>query len=984
MKKNYLLSFVFLVSSASAFAQTKEDVSKITENYDLKKINSLREFHQKKDADEKRKAEQAAIQNNWPIKIIEKDGSYKELMRLTPDGFPLYFSTDNAAAAKSTRANHLHTGGSLGLNLNGENMVARVWDGGIVRRTHNSFSNRVTTVDDPSGTTYNFHATHVTGTIMASDLSAATKGMAWKASARTFEWTNDISEVLTEIQGGMLISNHSYGVPIISNGNPIPAWYIGAYTQDARNWDEVAYLAPYYLMVASAGNNGLDENNEPLAGGYDKLTGNKVCKNNLVVANAQDASVDTAGNLTAPLQINTSSSQGPTDDLRIKPDITGNGTGVTSTGSASNTATQTLSGTSMASPNVAGTILLLQQHYKNLTNGFMKAATLKALVCQTADDAGNTGPDAVFGWGLLNAKRAAQAITDNGLNSWVSEQTLSQGETFTTTVRSNGSSPLIVGIAWTDLPGVANNGTLPTNDPTPALVNDLDIRVTRNGTTYYPWRLVDPTSDALRDGDNSVDNVEQVEIDAPTAGDYTVTISHKGNLSGRNAMTNGKQEFSFVVSGANSVFALVPTSTDALLCANQNAVYTFNYKQTGGGTTTFSAVGLPAGAVANFTPSSLSANGTVTATISNLSSVVPGEYNIGIVGNNGTETETRYRVLKIFNSTFQPTVLTSPAIESNGVSTSLILTWNADANAESYNLQVATDPNFTLMVANETVTINKFLLTGLNEDTVYFWRVVPSNRCGAASASNATVFNFKTGLLVCGNIFDATDYSNAYIADTANATATVPVDITGGLTIGEMKINLNISHIYVQDMTIWLEGPAALGSPTVTLIQEACGGGDNIICTVEDSGGAPTCSGNPNISGSIAPLQPLSNLNGLVADGTWVLHVDDPYATDGGSINSVSIEICNLTPSMGVVDNEIKGAKVYPNPTKGILNISLPQELSGDTQLKLMDVQGRNILSKTISTSFEVLNIENLQGGVYMLSIENNGKKTTKKIVLNR
>lgn len=978
MKKNYLLSFVFLVSSASAFAQTKEDVSKITENYDLKKINALKEFHLKRDADEKRRAEQAAIQNNWPIKIVDKDGSYKELMKLTPDGFPLYFSTDNAAAAKSTRANQLHTGGSLGLNLNGENMVARVWDGGIVRRTHNSFSNRVTTVDDPSGTTYNFHATHVTGTIMASDLSAATKGMAWKATARTFEWTNDISEALTEIQGGMLISNHSYGVPIISNGNPIPAWYIGTYTQDARNWDELAYLAPYYLMVASAGNNGNDANNEPSAGGFDKLTGNKVCKNNLVVANAQDASVDAVGNLTAPVQINSSSSQGPADDMRIKPDITGNGTSLTSTGYTSNTATLVLSGTSMSSPNVAGTILLLQQHYKNVTNGFMKAATLKGLACHTADDAGDVGPDAVFGWGLLNAKKAAQAITDNGLNSWVSEQTLNQGQTYTTTVRSNGGTPLIASITWTDLPGVANNGERPTNDSTPALVNDLDIRITRNGTTYYPWRLVDPTTEALRDGDNNVDNVEQVKIDAPAAGDYVITITHKGNLG------NAKQDYSLVITGISSTFSLVPTSTDALLCANQNAVYTFNYKQTGGGTTTFSAVGLPAGAVANFTPSSLSANGTVTMTLSNLSSVVPGEYNVGILGNNGTETETRYKVLKIFNSVFQPTVLTSPAIESNGVSTSLILTWNADANAESYNLQVATDPNFTLMVANETVTINKFLLTGLNENTVYFWRVVPSNRCGTASASAATVFNFKTGLLVCGNIFDATDFSNAFIADTANASATVSVDITGGLTIGEMKVNLNITHTYVQDMTIWLEGPASIGSPTVTLFQEACGDNDNIDCTLEDIGGAPACSGNPSISGSIAPLQALSSLNGLNADGTWTLHVDDPYNGDGGTVNTFSIEVCNLTPSMGIADNEIKGAKVYPNPTKGILNISLPQELSGDTQLKLMDVQGRQILTKTVSTSFEVLNIENLQGGVYMLSIENNGKKTTKKIILNR
>ena len=101
-------------------------------------------------------------------------------MKVTPDGFPIYYSTMNVAAARSTRTNHLNTGGSLGLNLNGQGMIARVWDGGTVRRTHNLLSGRVTTVDDVSGTSYSNHATHVTGTVIASDASATAKGMAFK------------------------------------------------------------------------------------------------------------------------------------------------------------------------------------------------------------------------------------------------------------------------------------------------------------------------------------------------------------------------------------------------------------------------------------------------------------------------------------------------------------------------------------------------------------------------------------------------------------------------------------------------------------------------------------------------------------------------------------------------------------------------------------------------------------------------------------
>ena len=47
-----------------------------------------------------------------------------------------------------------------------------------------------------------------------------------------------------------------------------------------ENWDEIAYLSPYYLAVVSAGNDGYNDNNpDPMAFGYDKLNGNKNAKN---------------------------------------------------------------------------------------------------------------------------------------------------------------------------------------------------------------------------------------------------------------------------------------------------------------------------------------------------------------------------------------------------------------------------------------------------------------------------------------------------------------------------------------------------------------------------------------------------------------------------------------------------------------------------------------------------------------------------------
>ena len=98
------------------------------------------------------------------------------------------------------------------------------------------------------------------------------------------------------------------------------------------------------------------------------------------------------------------SSWGPTDDGRIKPDIVGIGENILSASSNSDDAYVTLTGTSVSAPNVAGSLLLLQEYYARKNYGFMmRSSTLKGLALHTANEAGTTqGPDYQFGWGLLN------------------------------------------------------------------------------------------------------------------------------------------------------------------------------------------------------------------------------------------------------------------------------------------------------------------------------------------------------------------------------------------------------------------------------------------------------------------------------------------------------------------------------------------------------------------------------------------------------
>lgn len=544
---------ICLLSSFFLSAQTIPARKAITDNYNIKKLESIKLRAEEMSQKRQQKVQIASEKNGWPIKVYENGMLVKQAMDVNEQGEPIYTVIYNRDAAISTRTNYVNSGGGLGLNLDGDNMLIGIWDGGLVLDTHIEFA------DGPFGTTSrvtrkdsgpaDYHGTHVAGTMIARGSDPQAKGMASKADMVSYDWEDDRAEVIGEIQqNGLLISNHSYGVPVFKdNGsmNVDPA-IPGKYTSFSYNWDLVHYNAPKYLMVIAAGNEGELSYPQSLGPNRDKLTNEGTSKNNLVVANAMDAQIDGQGNL-INVQIHPSSSQGPTDDRRIKPDITGNGTHLYSTSNASNTAYAYATGTSMASPNVAGSLILLQQYYHNLHNTFMRSATLKGIALHTADDAGTVGPDAVFGWGLLNVKKAAETITGdnqtdpNDKTAIVKELTLNQGGTYTISVDASTTEPLKASITWTDIPGNPANNQL--NSSTPVLVNDLDIRITQNSNTFLPWKLsfFDPVGPAIQ-GDNTVDNVERVDVENAT-GTYTITVTHKGSLQ------TGSQDYSLVITG---------------------------------------------------------------------------------------------------------------------------------------------------------------------------------------------------------------------------------------------------------------------------------------------------------------------------------------------------------------------------------------------------------------------------------------------------
>lgn len=571
----WLIGFVILLNPFISISQLN---LKVASNELVQKIKA-------KELQEKNIAVTKASKNNWPLFLQTKNtNQVTVLTRLDVNGFPIYTSTDNnLISAKTTHTNKLW---QSGLNLSGSstNMKGKmaIWDGGVAMNTHIELNGRIINKDASSQIN---HSTHVAGTMIAKGVNPNAKGMAFGVEElNSYDFNSHLSE-MTSASANLLISNHSYGVIAGWNktlsgdwefwGNPgeNEDYKFGIYNEECQMFDSIAFNAPQYLIVKSSGNN-RDKNGPTVGQPYKRFDGSGTMTNagnrpsgisnndgfdviptygvakNILTVGAIEGIVNGMAT-TQNIKIGSFSSWGPTDDGRIKPDVVANGVDVLSCVANNTTTYEMYNGTSMAAPNVSGSLFLLQELYSQKNSGnFMKASTLKALAIHTTTEAGNLpGPDYKFGWGLLDVEKAAQVINKVSTGETkIVETTLNNGSTYTLNVIASGNEKLSATLVWTD-PASSPTTTNLLNNPTLKLIHDLDIRIIKNNSTYFPWILnpAFPNNPAGK-GDNFRDNVERIDIDDVLPGQsYTIQITHKGNLA------RGSQAFSLIVSGLGGV-----------------------------------------------------------------------------------------------------------------------------------------------------------------------------------------------------------------------------------------------------------------------------------------------------------------------------------------------------------------------------------------------------------------------------------------------
>jgi hypothetical protein len=528
------------------------------------------------------------------VREARPDGGLRELMAWEGEK-PLYYATCNANAAISTGSSLIRV---LPYAADGAGWTVGVWDGGAVRATHQEFGGRVTVMD---GAAFVNHSTHVGGTIGATGVTASAMGMARAARIDSYDWNSDASETTSRgasyggEAGKIYISNHSYG--FLSGwyytGGTFPAWEwygagttaaayesdFGKYEAYARDVDTRAFNLPYYSIFWAAGNERSDNpasgakvslspggavvdydpalhppGDNTYRGGYDTISFHALAKNVVTIGAVNDAVTSGVRDL-SKAGMTSFSSWGPADDGRIKPDLVANGYSLYSTSSGGDASYTYMSGTSMATPNAAGTAQQLLSFYGLFFPGqYLRASTLKGLLIHTADDLGTPGPDYRFGWGLVNAKAAADLILSAATNPaalrLVEQQITTSATTRTHVFQWDGVSPIRATLCWTDPAGAS---TTSHDSRTARLVNNLNLRVIGpTGTLHLPYVMpfvgawtLDSMSAAATTGTNNTDTVEQVLIAAPpAAGSYQAVVSYAGSLA------NNQQNYSLLISGS--------------------------------------------------------------------------------------------------------------------------------------------------------------------------------------------------------------------------------------------------------------------------------------------------------------------------------------------------------------------------------------------------------------------------------------------------
>lgn len=580
----------------------------------------------------------------------------------------------------------IHGIGSLlsspGRNLSGKGIAVGIGDNSEIMTPHVDFTGRVINrVSFP----FSFHGIHVSGIVGGAGLlDPRYHGMAPRSTLVSQYLSDIITNTPTYVTDyNMIATNNSYTAADDSCAGSGIYDVLSNYTDDQmRNYETV-------LHVVSAGNDGT-YTCSPYPLSFATIKTGYQCAKNVLTVGAMYQADYTIANF---------SSRGPVQDGRIKPEVVACGVSLMST--AQNNLYGANSGTSMSGPVVAGAITILNEQYRKLNSGATpKASLIKALICNNAEDLGNPGPDYTFGFGMLNARKAAEAM--EGSKYFISNVAPSS-HTISVPV---GVRRLKVMLYWADPAAAANAAN--------TLINDLDLSVAAPGPVTHLPLVLDATpgnvnADAT-EGPDHINNIEQVVIEDPVAGNYDLNVTAF-------SVPQGPQEYILTyqmeMNGVTVDYPFggetwVPGQTETIrwtAYGSETNTFTLEYYDGTSWNTISSTI----------SGSARSYNWVVPSTVSN-------NYLIKLSRNSSPYTDqSDYNFTVIGQPVIQPVLPTSLTVPCEGF---VQLDWAAITGATSYDIWQQKGDSMAIIGNTTSLT---YLIPGLNANTKYWFGVSAKN-----------------------------------------------------------------------------------------------------------------------------------------------------------------------------------------------------------------------------------------------------------------
>ena len=516
-----------------------------------------------------------------------------------------------------------------------------------------------------------------------------------------------------------------------------------------------------------------------------------------------------------------------------------------------------------------------------------------------------------------------------------------------------------------------------TTDVAPIDCENVHIKLSIDGGLTFPIFLKTNTPN---------DESEEVLIPNNAAADARIMVEAADNIF-YNVNTS---KFSIVSSAPT--FLMVDKTGEQAVCneGSQSSSYTVNFDFINDftETVTLSASGNPTGSVVTFNPTTISANGDIEVTISNLDGKEAKNYDINIVGTAATVTQNIDVALNLQSTTFNATSLSSPANGITNVSLNGILRWDEDENTSSYEVSVASDNGFQTIVSSGNVQGNFYSLTNLSEGTEYFWRVKPKNDCGEGSFSDT--FSFTTRSCITCVSFGETSFATSTTLvqfNTINNVSAKPSGYSDYTTINTavklnesygLMVNVNTDGPYRVQAKVWIDW--------------------NQNCSFDDAGeeydlGSAVDTANGSTDQSILSITIPSG----ASLGNTVMRVSSRYSDPDpityptscmenfdGEVEDYTIMVEDVTASID--DIAFEGFNLFPNPTKGAFTLALKVINTDKVSVQLYDIRGRLIDEKNYYNTFtnfsEDIFFEKASSGLYLLKVTNGNKQTARKLMI--